>query len=126
MRRTKPHEQLGHLQLQVMRVLWQRGTATLADVRAAIEPQQLATTTIATVLARLKHAGLVTYREGPPRVYSAAVAEEELQRTQARRLVDRLFGGRASDLVAHLVHEFDIDAGELARLRKLLQQRRRS
>ena len=117
----------GELQLQVMRVLWSRGGgATLAEIREDLEREhRVATTTIATVLSRLEQSGLVEYRGGPPRVYAAKVGERDVQRTQVQRVIDRLFGGRASELIAHLVRESEIDDEELVRLRRLVQERRR-
>jgi BlaI family transcriptional regulator, penicillinase repressor len=128
MRRSSNPRPTGDLQLAVLQLLWERGAATLADIRTALASDRpIANTTVATVLSRLEQSGLVSYREGDrSRVYSAAVPQAEMQRVHTRRLVDRLFGGRAADLIAHLVRESEIDEDELTRLRKLVRERRRS
>ena len=54
---------LGGRQLAVMRVLWESGEATVADVQAqlGLDPP-LAYSTVATVLSRMERKGLVTHR----------------------------------------------------------------
>ena len=126
--KKKTRQRHGDLQMAVMQILWDRKEATLAEIRAELErTRPTAATTVATVLSRLEQAGSVSYREGDrARVYVPKIPRLELQRSQASSLVDRLFGGRAADLVAHLVRESEIDDAELANLRKLLRKRESS
>lgn len=121
----KIRQRNGDLQIAIMRVLWDRNEATLAEIRAALERDRpTAATTVATVLSRLEQNGSVSHRDGErARVYLPKIPRENLQRSQARGLVDRLFGGRAAELVAHLVRESEIDDAELVNLRKLLRRR---
>jgi predicted transcriptional regulator len=87
----------------------------------------VATTTVATVLTRLEGAGYIEHREGDrSRIYAPKIGQADFQRTQTQSLVDRLFGGRAAELVAHLVRESEIDNEELATLRKLIRKREAS
>lgn len=128
MSRKRERAPLGTLQQAVMDVLWKRGRATLAEVKADLQRERpIATTTIATVLSRLEQSGLVSHtEEGRARVYSASLPRAEMERAQVRGLVDRLFGGRSVDLIAHLVTESEIDDDELVRLRALLRKRGRA
>ncbi|MDQ3168605.1 MAG: BlaI/MecI/CopY family transcriptional regulator [Acidobacteriota bacterium] len=57
------------------------------------------------------------------RLYTAAVPREQIERDEIRRLIDRSFGGRAVDLIAHLLTATDFDENELPRLRALLWRR---
>jgi BlaI family transcriptional regulator, penicillinase repressor len=124
MRRNNAKAVLGDLQLQVMQVLWNRGSATLAEIREELSrTSPVATTTVATVISRLEKAGMVGHETGTRRVYRALLSQAETQRTQTQRLIDRLFGGRAEELLAHLVRDTRMSEGELARLRKLLQEK---
>jgi BlaI family penicillinase repressor len=120
---VRPH--LGHLQTAVMQILWERRNATLGEIRAVLQRDKpVATTTIATVLSRLEQGGFVVHREGErSRVYAPKIGHADFQRTQTQSLIDRLFGGRAAELVAHLVRESEIDDDELANLRKLIRKR---
>jgi predicted transcriptional regulator len=118
---------VGELQLAILKVLWQRGESTAADVHAAlVAARGLAPTTIATMLKKMEARGLVMHREEGRRfIYRAAVTEENLTRSMVTDLTDRLFDGKASELVSHLLAEHDIDRSELAELERLIAQAER-
>jgi predicted transcriptional regulator len=120
----EPH-QLGDLQLAIMRVLWNEGEATVASVHEALLAERgLAHTTIATMLSKMERKGVVRHRtEGRQFVYRARVSEEEVHRSMVSELTERLFEGRAAALVSHLLTEQEIDAGELAELKRLIEAR---
>lgn len=113
---------LGELQLDVMRVLWERGEESVAGVAAALAAERpLAHTTVATVLTRLARRGVVAARrEGRLLLYRAAASESQVRRGMVAGLVRRLFRGDAGALVAHLVNEREVAAGDLARVQALL------
>jgi predicted transcriptional regulator len=115
-------QQLGDLQLAIMRALWARGEATVTDVHAAlVDERGLAPTTIATMLKKMERRGLVKHRtEGRRFIYRPAYSEAEVTRSMVSDLTDRLFAGRVTDLVSHLISEHEIDADELAELNGLI------
>lgn len=117
--------QLGDLQLAIMRVLWERDEATAADVHGAlVEERGLAPTTIATMLSKMERKGVVRHRtEGRQFVYRPTVSEEAVHRSMVSELTERLFAGRAAALVNHLLNEQEIDAQELAEIRRLIEAR---
>lgn len=119
--------QLGELQLAIMRVLWERGEATVAHVHQALEPERaLALTTIATMLSKMEKKGIVDHRsEGRLFVYRPCVSEEDVHRSMVTDLTDRLFEGRASLLVSHLLSQPEIDPRELAEIRRLIEKHAR-
>ena len=118
---------LGELQLAILRVLWSCGEATASDVHAALHTERgLAPTTIATMLKKMEKRGLVGHREDGRRfIYRPAVTEEAVTRSMVADLTDRLFDGKASELMGHLLAEHDIDRGELAELNRLIAQAER-
>lgn len=113
---------LGDLQLAIMRVLWQRGEATAADVHAAlVRDRGLAPTTIATMLRKMEQKGVVVHRsEGRQFYFRPVVSEDEVRRSMVGALVERLFAGDPAALVSHLLSEHDLDQDEAAALRGLL------
>jgi BlaI family penicillinase repressor len=115
-----PRQTLGDLQHAIMAVLWERGEATTADVHRALEAERgLALTTIATMLRKMEDKGVVAHRtQGRQFVYRPTVTEGEIRESMVGELVERLFGGDAAALVAHLVSEHEIDGAELAELRR--------
>jgi predicted transcriptional regulator len=112
---------LGDLQLAIMRILWSRDEASVADVHEALEPERgLALTTIATMLAKMEKKGVVDHRaEGRRFIYRPTVSEGQVRRSMVSDLTSQLFRGDALALVNHLLSE-DIDARELTQLRKLI------
>ncbi len=113
---------LGDLQLAIMRILWSRGEASVADVHEALEPERgLALTTIATMLAKMEKKGVVDHRaEGRRFLYQPTVSEGQVRRSMVSDLTSQLFLGDTFALVNHLLAEHDIDARELDQLRTLI------
>ena len=118
---------LGDLQCAIMRVLWSRGEATVAEVHAVLHADRgLALTTIATMLSKMEKKGVVSHRtRGRRFVYRSEVAERDVHRSMVSELVDRLFAGDAGALVSHLLTERQIDPAELARLEALVAAKER-
>ncbi len=118
---------LGDLQLRILRVLWERKEATVADVHGALpDGTDLAYTTIATMLRKMEVRGLVGHRaEGRSFVYAARVAEDEVSHGMAEHLVERLFEGSLTDVVSHLLRTRDVSRSELSELEKLIAERKK-
>ena len=113
---------LGELQHAIMRVLWARAEATVAEVHEALYDERgLAPTTIATMLRKMEDKGIVDHRvEDRHFVYRPTVTEDEIRSSMVGELLDRLFAGDPAALVSHLVADHDIDEAEIERLRALL------
>jgi len=86
--------QLTDLQIALLRVLWDRREATVAEIAEALRPaRDLAPTTIATLLSRLEKRGVVSHTaQGRQYVYRARVSEGEVRRSMVSGLTDLLFG----------------------------------
>jgi BlaI family penicillinase repressor len=113
---------LSELQLDLMRVLWARGEASVAEVAEALsDGRGLAHTTVATLLTRLAARGAVEARkDGRQLAYRALVTESQVQRTMVSGLIDRLFSGDPKALLAHLVSEREVKPGDLEKVQALL------
>ena len=119
--------QLGDLQLAIMRVLWERGEATVAEVHTALEAERgLALTTIATMLSKMERKGVVHHRtEGRQFVYMPTIREDEVRRSMVSEFTERLFKGDAAALVNHLLTEQQIDDEELLEITRRIEERAR-
>jgi len=116
---------LGDRELEVMGVLWDLGSGTVAQVREAL-PADLAYTTVLTILRNLEEKGYITREEeGRAHRYFPHVAQNAARRSLVARVVDQLFNGSAADLVAHLVEDEVLSARDLQRLQRLLKDDRR-
>ena len=117
---------LGDLQLQMMKVLWSRGPCTVAEVREHLPDASHAYTTIATMLRKMENRGLVRHRRQDRRfIYQAVVTEDEVTRSMAHDLVDRLFEGSLAGTMSHLLTTRQVSRDELAELEQLIEQRKR-
>ena len=120
--------QLGNLESDVIRVVWDIGEATVQDVKEVLEPKRpLAYTTVMTVMSRLAEKGLLNRRkEGRAYVYTPGTSREKLAGSLLKSLVDRLFDGATDKAIAHLLEgDENVDEAELDRLEKLIQAKRR-
>jgi predicted transcriptional regulator len=109
-------------ELEILRVLWERGPSALGDVCAALRrDREVATTTVATMLRVMLDKGLVRRkRDARGNRWSAAVSHAAAADSLVGKLVDGVFDGSAQRLVAHLVEGGRISAQELAELRALV------
>src|SRR5690606_18013495 len=107
-------------ELEVMEVLWERGAATVAEVRAALE-DEMAYTTVLTVLRRLEEKGYVSHQEeGRAHRYFPLVERQAARESALERLTRRLFQGSPELLLTHLVSRKKLSEAELKRLRRLV------
>jgi len=115
-------ETLTKLELQIMQVIWKRGTSNVSAVQEGLE-QQLAYTTVQTMLNILHRKGKLKRKlRGRAYEYSATVTEAKALSHAVRDLVDRMFGGSSEELVMSLIKSRQIDAAKIARLSKRLDE----
>ena len=111
---------LGERELDIMTVLWQQSSGTVAEVQTALGTP-LAYTTVLTILRNLEAKGFVRREEeGRAHRYFPKVKQRAAQRRALRRLIDTLFLGSPEALLAQLVDDHDLTAKELKRIAKRL------
>lgn len=110
-------------ELDVMAVLWQQGSATVADVHAGIK-DDLAYVTVLTVLRTLEAKGHVRHvLEGKAFRYFARTKSASAGSGALARVLDKMYRGSRELLVASLLENEDVSDAELERLRELIDQR---
>lgn len=112
-------------ELDVMAVLWELSSGTVAEVQERLS-DRLAYTTVLTVLRTLEEKGHVTHvEEGRAHRYVPRVARSAAGASALRRLLRKVFAGSPEMLLTQLVSESDLSAEELERMRTLLTERLR-
>lgn len=107
----------------VMQVLWERGPSVVSEVRDGLA-DDLAYTTVLTILRTLESKGYVTHvEEGRGHRYAAAVQQQAARKSALRHLTSKLFGGSAELLFAHLVADRNLTPREIRRMRELLKEK---
>ncbi len=110
-------------ELDVMSVLWERGSATVAEAREALD-DDLAYTTVLTVFRTLEQKGHVRHEEeGKAHRYFPCVARERAGISALRRMVDKLFAGSPEMLLTQLVSDRRLSDTEIRKIRALLDKR---
>ena len=112
-------------ELDVMAVLWERGSATVTEVRERLQ-DDLAYTTVLTVLRTLEEKGHVSHRgDGKAHRYFPLVERRVAGRSALARLIDTVFNGSPELLLTQLVTERELSEEQLKRLRRLMDARLR-
>jgi BlaI family transcriptional regulator, penicillinase repressor len=110
-------------ELEIMTVLWERGSGTVAEVRDAL-PHDPAHTTVLTLLRILEGKGRVRRElEGKGHRYFPMVERGAAARSALRRMLGTVFGGEPELLMTELLSEESVDEATLRRLRKLVDER---
>jgi predicted transcriptional regulator len=110
-------------ELRVLEELWQRGEATIRDLRDALYPQggNSKFATVQKLLSRLVAKKLVQRRKDESNwIFQATVARDDLIGGELRRVADRLSGNSMTPLLTCLVETGELTSKERAHLRKLL------
>lgn len=117
---------LTEAELRLMEIVWDKGTATVGEVAAALpgEPA-LAYNTVLTTLRILERKGYVRHtkaREGRAFVYRAVVDRKKASRNAVRHVVRRFFANSPELLVLNLLDDGDLSEQELQNIRNLLAE----
>lgn len=122
---TPPH--ITAAELEIMKVLWSLGTATVRQTLDALPRQaddRPAYTTVMTLMKQLADKGaLAVDRSREPYVYKAAVGREAVLGHRVLQLLQSVFDGQAEELVLHLVEEADLSAEDLHRIEAKIRKR---
>jgi predicted transcriptional regulator len=112
-------------ELDIMGALWDRGEATVAEVRDKIDPD-LSYTSISSMIRTLELKGYVSHRrgEGKTHVYFPVIDAETAGESALKRVLDKIYGGSPIKLLAHLVDQKRLSEKELARMREVLRKRK--
>lgn len=118
---------LGESEKELMVLLWAESPLSASALaERARRSRGWSLTTVKTMLARLVEKGAVTAAaDGRRFLYSPAIARGAVAGAEAGRLVDRLFGGRVSPLVAHLAERRDLTTDDLAELERIVRNLRK-
>lgn len=114
-------------ELQIMKVVWNKGTATVRDVyEELLKHRKIAYTTVMTMMGILEQKGRLTKTASDRAyVYSPAQPRGEVVANMVHDFVKRVFDGSAKPLLVHLVENKEISQEELDEIRKLLKDKRR-
>ena len=119
-------ERISDAEHAVMEALWDKSPLTAADVCDRVcATRDWSMPTVKTLLSRLVGKDAVrTEPDGRRFLYSPTIARDDYVGGESKRLVDRLFGGRAASLVAHLAEQEALSERDINEIEALLKELR--
>ena len=120
----KKSPNLTDAELRLMDILWERGSATVADVIEGLPKQPPAAySTVLTIMRILENKGYVRHtKEGRAFIYHPLVGREQARENAVSHLLGKFFENSPELLMLNLIEAKKIDAAELKRLRKLIAE----
>jgi len=112
-------------ELDVLKVLWDRGQATVREVLATLRAagREWSYATVATLLDRLETKGVVASdRSQLAFVYRPVISNTEVRQKRVNSLVDKLYQGEPGLLVLHLLKAHPLEPGQAKEVRALLEE----
>ena len=113
---------LTQAELRLMKVLWERGESTVAEMVTATSAEAaLAYTSVLTTIRILETKGYVRHRqEGRAFLYSSCIGEAEASRSEVRHVLQRFFGNSRERLLLSILGDGEIRPDELKRLKEAI------
>jgi predicted transcriptional regulator len=114
-------------ELEIMKIVWMRGSATVRDVyEELLKRRKIAYTTVMTMMGILEQKGHLT-KSADERayVYTPAQPQREVVGNMVHDFLKRVFNGSAKPLLIQLVEDKKLTPDELDEIRKLLKEKRR-
>ncbi|UCE41856.1 MAG: BlaI/MecI/CopY family transcriptional regulator [Candidatus Aminicenantes bacterium] len=121
----KGNRKLSPANLEIMKVIWEKGEVSINDVVDAINAKRkskIRRTTVQVQMNRLEDYGWLKHTErGRTYIYSAVVEKQKTRREILEDIKNRVFGGSRAELVKCLIEDADVSAEEIKELRALLK-----
>lgn len=111
-------------ELEVIRVLWKKESATARDVYNQLrnEGSKWTYATVNTLLQRLEAKGMATSdKSGISYVYSPKITKQKVIKKRVRDIVDKLYEGNGSSLVLHLLKSEQLSDNDMSEIRAALE-----
>ena len=116
-------ERISDAEHAVMEVLWEEAPLAAADVVERVDPERgWSVRTVKTLLSRLLAKGaLVHEEEGRRYLYRPTISRDEFVARESTKLLNRMFGGRVTPLVAHLAERDRLSPKDIEEIEALLK-----
>jgi BlaI family penicillinase repressor len=119
--------QISDAEWEVMNVLWESSPRAATEVADELcERMKWHPKTVKTLLGRLVKKGALRFREeGNRYFYTPAFPRDRFVAVESRSFVDRVFGGKATPALVHMVETMELSEEDLRELRSILDRKRK-
>lgn len=109
-------------ELEILQVLWERGTASVRDVHEELAKiKDVGYTTTLKLMQIMNEKGLVRRDDSfKTHIYQSAVSKEKTQKHLLGKMIDNLFGGSSTELVIQALGNHKASPSELDEIQQLL------
>ncbi len=112
-------------ELRLMNVLWDRRSATVADIVGALDPPPLAYTTVMTTLGTLEDKGYVAHsKSGRAFVYRPLVDRSHAATSLLDTLLERFFGNSPGGLALALLEDERLSDDDIAKIKRVIARKK--
>jgi BlaI family transcriptional regulator, penicillinase repressor len=113
-------------ELELMKIVWQRETATVRDVyEELLEHRKIAYTTVMTTMKTLEQKGyLRASQQDRAYVYRPTRPKSQVIKGMVREFVDRVFNGSAEPLVVHLLEDKQLSEADLREISRMMGRKK--
>ena len=120
-------DQITSAELKLMRILWKKAPLGAAEIAREVEPStQWSVKTVKTLLSRLVEKGALAHeQEGRRYLYRPTISQKSYSTDAAMSFIDKLFGGRAAPMVAHLADGDGLSKDDIEELEALVEELKR-
>jgi BlaI family transcriptional regulator, penicillinase repressor len=118
------HATLTPQELEIMKLVWLRETATVRDIyEALLDKRKIAYTTVMTMMKILETKGyLKKRRQDRAFIYRPAHPKNQVISGMLREFIDRVFNGSAEPLLVHLVQSRQIREKDLQKIVRMIEE----
>lgn len=124
--RDKRKRKLSPANLEIMKIIWDKGEVTINDVVDALNAtraEKLRRTTVQVQMNRLEEYGWLKHnKKGRTHIYFSMVGKQKTRREILKDVTQRVFGGSRAELVKCLLEDSDVSQEDLDALRNLLEK----
>ncbi|HEV2194769.1 MAG TPA: BlaI/MecI/CopY family transcriptional regulator [Candidatus Acidoferrum sp.] len=119
-----PNATLTPQELEIMKLVWQRGAATVRDVyETLLERRKIAYTSVMTMMNILETKGyLKKRRQDRAFLYRPAHPKNQVIGGMIREFIDRVFNGSAEPLLVHLVKSRHLGEKDLQKIARMVEE----
>ena len=117
---------IGRVQMRIMQYLWTAGRANAREITDALSADEpIAHSTVQTLLRQLEEKNAIAHdSDNRTFVFYPLIAKYDYKKGAAEELIGRFFDGSPSELLAFLMESETLDADELARIRKMVRNKK--
>ncbi|HJY08219.1 MAG TPA: BlaI/MecI/CopY family transcriptional regulator [Bryobacteraceae bacterium] len=112
-------------ELEIMKIVWDRGHATVRDVyETLLERRRVAYTSVMTMMNILEQKGHLKRKQvDRAYLYESTKPRAQVTRGMVREFVDRVFNGSAEPLLLHLVEDEKLTEKDLDEMKRLIRRK---